>query len=59
MGAINTRGVFLLCKHVAAGMIRNKIKGGCIVNLSSQAAKIGELGNGAYSASKAAVLALT
>ena len=46
--AINTRGVFLLCKHVAAGMIRNKINGGRIVNFSSQAAKIGELGNGAY-----------
>jgi NAD(P)-dependent dehydrogenase (short-subunit alcohol dehydrogenase family) len=57
--AINTRGAFLFSKHVAAGMIQRKTRGGRIVNFASQAAKIGELGNGAYCASKAAVVALT
>jgi len=57
--AVNLKGVFLFCKYVASDMIRRGIKNGRIVNISSQASKIGELGNGAYSASKAAVNSLT
>jgi len=57
--AINTRGVFLFSREVARGMIKRKTTGGRIVNISSQASKIGELGNGVYSASKAAVNSLT
>jgi NAD(P)-dependent dehydrogenase (short-subunit alcohol dehydrogenase family) len=53
--AINMKGVFLFCKEVAAEMIRRKTRNGRIVNISSQASKIGELGNGAYSSSKAAI----
>jgi NAD(P)-dependent dehydrogenase (short-subunit alcohol dehydrogenase family) len=53
--ATNFKGVFLFCKEVAKEMIRRKAKNGRIINISSQASKIGELGNGAYSASKAAV----
>jgi len=55
--AINVRGVFLCCKHVAPLMIEQG--GGSIINMSSAIADIG-LGNRAsYAASKGAVLAFT
>ncbi|MGD0726574.1 MAG: SDR family oxidoreductase [Spirochaetia bacterium] len=57
--AINIKGVFLFSKEVAKEMILKEKKNGRIVNISSQASKIGELGNGAYSASKAAVNSFT
>jgi len=55
---VNTKGVFLVSQAVAKEMIKNSIKGK-IVNISSQAAKVGEIGNGPYCASKAAVNMLT
>ncbi len=54
---INTKGVFLVCKAVSKHMMENKY--GKIINIASQAAKVGEAANGAYCASKAAVVMLT
>ena len=59
--AINTRGTFLTCKHVAAVMVQ-ALGGegyGRIVNIASVAGKEGNPNASAYSASKAAVIALT
>lgn len=56
---INLKSIFLLSREVAKMMIKNKIENGKIVSISSQASKIGELGNGAYCVSKAGVNMLT
>lgn len=68
---INTRGTFLTCKHIAAHMLTQKpwaghhggqtMSDGCgrIVNIASVAGKEGNPNASAYSASKAAVMALT
>jgi len=55
---INAKGVFLFCKAVARHMIDKGIKGK-IVNISSQAGKLGEVATGVYCCSKAAVSMLT
>jgi 3-oxoacyl-[acyl-carrier protein] reductase len=55
--AVNTRGTFLTCKCVVPGMIRQGW--GRIVNIASIAGKEGNPNLSAYSASKAAVIALT
>lgn len=52
---INLRSAFIFSKLIAKNMIRNKVKNGKIVNISSQASKIGEYGNGVYCISKAAM----
>jgi NAD(P)-dependent dehydrogenase (short-subunit alcohol dehydrogenase family) len=55
--AVNVKSVFLCCKHAIPMLIRN---GGIIVNVSSFVALQGSAtANMAYSASKAAVIALT
>jgi NAD(P)-dependent dehydrogenase (short-subunit alcohol dehydrogenase family) len=54
---VNAKSVFLVSQAVAKNMIKEKY--GKIINISSQAAKIGEAGNGPYCASKAAVSMLT
>jgi NAD(P)-dependent dehydrogenase (short-subunit alcohol dehydrogenase family) len=56
---INLKSIFLLSKGVAKNMIRNKVENGKIVSISSQASKMGELGNGAYCVSKAGINSLT
>jgi NAD(P)-dependent dehydrogenase (short-subunit alcohol dehydrogenase family) len=56
---INTKGVFYFCREAASLMIARGTEGGRIVTISSQASKIGEAGNGAYCASKAALNSLT
>jgi NAD(P)-dependent dehydrogenase (short-subunit alcohol dehydrogenase family) len=56
---INAKGVFLLCQAVAREMITQDGPGGKIINISSQASKVGETGNGGYCASKAAVNMIT
>jgi NAD(P)-dependent dehydrogenase (short-subunit alcohol dehydrogenase family) len=56
---VNLKSLYLLSKGVAKSMIKNEVKNGKIVSISSQASKIGELGNGAYCASKAGVNSLT
>jgi NAD(P)-dependent dehydrogenase (short-subunit alcohol dehydrogenase family) len=54
---INTRGTMLMTKHVAPHMIAGG--GGSIINTSSGVSLLGDILNPAYSASKAAVNALT
>lgn len=54
---INTRGTMLVTKHVVPHMIAGG--GGSIINTSSGVSLLGDLLNPAYSASKAAVNALT
>jgi len=55
---INAKSMMLYTREVAKHMIHEGIKGK-IVSISSQAAKLPEYGNGAYSCSKAVVSALT
>jgi NAD(P)-dependent dehydrogenase (short-subunit alcohol dehydrogenase family) len=54
---INTRGTMLMTKHVVPHMIA--VGGGTIINTSSGVSILGDVLNPAYSASKAAVNALT
>jgi 3-oxoacyl-[acyl-carrier protein] reductase len=54
---VNVTGPFLLCKHVLPGMLARKY--GRIVNIASVAGKEGNPTMGPYSASKAAIIALT
>ncbi|MFC6976719.1 SDR family NAD(P)-dependent oxidoreductase [Halomicroarcula sp. GCM10025709] len=56
--AVNTKGTFLVAKRIAAQMIADDVAGS-IVNISSVGAERPFTGQGAYGASKAAVLALT
>ncbi|WP_254280615.1 SDR family NAD(P)-dependent oxidoreductase [Haloarcula marina] len=56
--AVNAKGTFFVAKHVAASMIDDGIEGS-IVNISSVGAEQPLAGQGAYGASKAAVLAFT
>lgn len=56
---INLKSFFLLSKYIAKNMINNNVKNGKIISISSQASKIGELGNGSYCASKAGINSLT
>ena len=55
--AINTTGVFNVCRNVAKGMIERKQ--GAIVNVSSNSAATPRIAMGAYAASKAAVTQLS
>jgi NAD(P)-dependent dehydrogenase (short-subunit alcohol dehydrogenase family) len=54
---VNTRGTMLMIKHFAPLMIRSG--GGSIINTSSGVSILGDIFNPAYSASKAAINALT
>ncbi|MTD41478.1 SDR family oxidoreductase [Erwinia sp. CPCC 100877] len=56
--AVNTRGVYLTCKHSVAAMKRAG-KGGRVIIIASQAGKNAYRGMSAYVASKHAVLGLT
>ena len=56
--AVNAKSVFIYTRAVANHMIEKGIRGK-VVSVSSQAAKLGEYGNGAYSCSKAVVTTLT
>jgi NAD(P)-dependent dehydrogenase (short-subunit alcohol dehydrogenase family) len=60
--AINLTGTFNVLRLAAVAMARNEPEGeerGVIVNLSSGAAQDGQMGQAAYSASKAGVIGLT
>ena len=54
---VNAKGTYLCCKAAVNRMKNNG--NGKIINISSQASKIGEIGNGSYGCSKAAVNLLT
>lgn len=56
---INLKSVYLLSTLAADNMVANSIENGRIVSISSQASKIAELGNGAYSIAKAGVNSMT
>ncbi len=55
--AVNLKGTFLMSKHAAKYMVRQK--GGRIVNLASVSGLVGNPGQANYSASKAGVVGLT
>jgi 3-oxoacyl-[acyl-carrier protein] reductase len=55
---VNLQGTWL-CTRAVLGHMRDREGGGAIVNVASIAGKVGNLGQGAYSASKAGVVALT
>lgn len=57
--AVNARGTFLVSRYGAKAMIEAGYRDGRIINISSQASKTGERGNGVYCASKAAVNMIT
>lgn len=56
--SVNLKGVFLCCQAVGRHMIGRKA-GGCIINIASISGHMPEINGGAYSPSKAGVLALT
>jgi NAD(P)-dependent dehydrogenase (short-subunit alcohol dehydrogenase family) len=55
--AVNLRGTMLCCKHAIPAMLARG--GGSIVNFGSTAAFMGDLGQFAYSVTKAGILSLT
>jgi NAD(P)-dependent dehydrogenase (short-subunit alcohol dehydrogenase family) len=55
--AVNLRGTMLCCKHAIPVMLERH--GGAIVNFGSTAAFLGDLGQFAYSVTKAGLLSLT
>lgn len=56
---VNLKSAYLLSNRVAKNMIEHQVQNGKIVSISSQASKIGELGNGVYCVSKAGLNMLT
>lgn len=56
---VNLKSVWLISKLVARNMIEKNTVNGKIVSIASQAARIGEYGNGVYSISKAGIVMLT
>lgn len=55
--AVNLRGTMLCCKHAIPAMLARG--GGAIVNFGSTAAFLGDVGQFAYSVTKAGILSLT
>ncbi len=55
--AVNLKGTIACCRAVLDGMIAHG--GGCIVNLGSDAGKVGSTGEAVYSATKGGVIAFT
>lgn len=55
MMRVNLRGTFLVTQAAALSMLRQKVTGGSIVNISSAAARATRPGLAAYSATKAAI----
>lgn len=56
---VNLKGSFLITQAAARSMVQNQVHNGSIVHISSIVAKVGNLGQVNYSASKAGVLGLT
>jgi len=56
---VNVEGVFLCCQIAARQMISQGNGGGAIVNVASEAGKVGHMDMAAYNASKASVISLT
>ncbi|TMW44367.1 hypothetical protein DOY81_010552 [Sarcophaga bullata] len=56
---VNLRGTFLVTQQFAKAMIEHNIKGGSIVNISSIVAKMNNMGQANYAATKAGVISFT
>ncbi|XP_004205486.2 estradiol 17-beta-dehydrogenase 8 isoform X1 [Hydra vulgaris] len=56
---VNLKGTFLVTKHVAAELIKSKVRNASIINIASIVGKIGNIGQTNYAASKAGVISLT
>lgn len=56
---VNLKGSFLITQAAGRSMVQNRVYNGSIVHMSSIVAKVGNLGQVNYSASKAGVLGLT
>lgn len=57
--AVNLRGTFLVTQQFAKAMIEHNIKDGSIVNISSIVAKLNNIGQANYAATKAGVISFT
>lgn len=55
---VNLKSVYMMSRKAAQNMIDYNVKNGKIITISSISSKIGEVGNGVYSVSKAAVNSL-
>lgn len=56
---VNLKGTFLVTQHFAKAMVEHNVKNGCITNLSSIVAKLSNIGQANYSASKSGVISIT
>jgi D-sorbitol dehydrogenase (acceptor) len=57
--AVNVKGAFFVMQKVLAHMVANKVQGGAVVNMASQAGRRGEALVSHYCASKAAIISYT
>lgn len=57
--AVNLKGTFLVTQAFAKAMIEGKLSGGSIVNLSSIVARMNNIGQANYAATKAGVISFT
>ncbi|XP_020803027.1 estradiol 17-beta-dehydrogenase 8 [Drosophila serrata] len=57
--SVNLKGTFLVTQAFAKAMIEGKLSGGSIVNLSSIVAKMNNMGQANYAATKAGVISFT
>lgn len=57
--AVNVKGAFFVMQKVLAHMVTQKVKGGAVINMASQAGRRGEALVSHYCASKAAVISYT
>jgi len=57
--SVNLKGTFLVTQQFAKAMIDQKVTGGSIINLSSIVAKMNNIGQANYAATKAGVVSLT
>lgn len=56
---VNLKGTFLVTQHFARAMIEQQLEGGSIVNLSSIVARMNNVGQANYAATKAGVISFT
>ncbi|ALC48821.1 CG3603 [Drosophila busckii] len=57
--SVNLKGTFLVTQQLAKAMIEQQLQGGSIINLSSIVAKMNNVGQANYAATKAGVISLT
>ncbi|XP_037927547.1 estradiol 17-beta-dehydrogenase 8 [Teleopsis dalmanni] len=57
--SVNLKGTFLITQQFAKAMIANDSKGGSIINLSSIVAKMNNIGQANYAATKSGVISFT